>query len=51
MGDRYLKAIFAFWGITDFTTISADGLDVAGNDADKIIEEAIMVAETTARNF
>lgn len=51
MGDRYLKAIFAFLGITDFTTISADGLDVIENDADKIIEEAIMVAKTTARNF
>lgn len=51
MGDRYLKAIFGFLGITDFTTISADGLDVVGNDADKIVEEAIMVAKTTARNF
>ncbi|MBM7868583.1 FMN-dependent NADH-azoreductase [Clostridium pascui] len=51
MGDRYLKAIFAFLGITDFATISADGLDVIENNTDKIVEEAIMVAKTTARNF
>ncbi len=30
MGDRYLRGLFGFLGITDFTTIYADGLDVIG---------------------
>lgn len=51
MGDRYLKTMFAFLGITDFTTISADALDVVGNDVDAIVEKAVMVAKVAARNF
>ncbi|WP_097027156.1 FMN-dependent NADH-azoreductase [Clostridium peptidivorans] len=51
MGDRYLKTMFAFLGITDFTTISADALDVVGNDVYAIVEKAVMVAKITARNF
>lgn len=51
MGDRYLRTIFGFLGITDFTTISADGLDVIGNDVNAIIENAIMEAKEKAKNF
>jgi len=51
MGDRYLRTIFGFFGITDFTTIAADGLDVIGNDVDKILEEALKDAKEQAINF
>lgn len=51
MGDRYLRTIFGFLGITDFTTISADGLDVVGNNVEVILENAIKEAQEAARNF
>ncbi|WHH59942.1 FMN-dependent NADH-azoreductase [Petroclostridium sp. X23] len=51
MGDRYLRAILGFLGITDFTTISADGLDIAGNNVESIIEDAIKDSEGKAKNF
>ena len=41
MGDRYLKSIFAFFGITDFTSIVAEGLDIIGQDVESIIEDKI----------
>lgn len=51
MGDRYLRTIFGFLGITDFTTLSADGLDIADNNKDKIIEHAIWQAKEKAKYF
>ncbi|MDP4181772.1 MAG: FMN-dependent NADH-azoreductase [Bacillota bacterium] len=51
MGDRYLRTIFGFLGITDFTTISAEGLDVIGNDVDAIIQKAIIEAKEKANKF
>lgn len=51
MGDRYLRTIFGFFGITDFTTISADGLDVANNNVDAIVENIIKDAQEKAKNF
>jgi FMN-dependent NADH-azoreductase len=51
MGDRYLKTIFSFLGITDFTTIAANGLDVIGNDVEAIVGEAISSAKEAAKRF
>ncbi|NLC19079.1 MAG: FMN-dependent NADH-azoreductase [Clostridiales bacterium] len=51
MGDRYLRTIFAFMGISDFTTISADGLDIIGNDVDAIVGDAIKRAQELAKSF
>lgn len=51
MGDRYLKTIFGFFGITDFTTIAADKLDVIGEDVESIIGNAIKEAQATAKSF
>lgn len=50
MGDRYLRTIFGFLGITDFTTISADELDVIGNDVDAIVGNAIKDAQEKAKS-
>lgn len=51
MGDRYLKTIFSFFGITNFTTIAADNLDVMGEDVEAIIKNAIKEAQTTVKEF
>lgn len=51
MGDRYLRTLFGFLGITDFSTIAANGLDVIGNNVDAIVGEAIMSAKELAKNF
>lgn len=51
MGDRYLRTIFAFLGIVDFTTIAGEGLDAMGNDVDEILENAIKEAQEKAKNF
>ncbi|MDD4689949.1 MAG: FMN-dependent NADH-azoreductase [Eubacteriales bacterium] len=51
MGDRYLRTILGFLGITDFQTIAANGLDIIGNDANAIVEEAILSAKEVAKNF
>ncbi|MGE5631907.1 MAG: hypothetical protein ACM3TR_12530 [Caulobacteraceae bacterium] len=51
MGDRYLRTIFAFLGITDFTTVSADKLDVMGVDVGAVVQSAIKDAEEKAKNF
>ncbi len=51
MGDRYLKTIFGFFGIEDFTTIAADGLDVQTNDKDAIISEAIAKGSELVKKF
>ncbi len=41
MGDRYLRTLFAFFGIRDFTTIAAEELDVIGKDVDAIVGKAM----------
>ena len=51
MGDKYLRTIFAFLGITDFTTVSADAVDVMGNDVNAILESAIKDAQEIAKTF
>jgi FMN-dependent NADH-azoreductase len=51
MGDRYLRTLFAFLGIRDFKTISAEELDVIGNDVDAIVGKAIQQAQELAPSF
>lgn len=51
MGDRYLRTILGFFGITDFTTISADRLDIVGEDVEAIVQNAINQAQKLAESF
>lgn len=51
MGDRYLRTLFGFLGIRDFTTIDANGLDVIGNDVNAIVNEAITRAVDLTKTF
>lgn len=51
LGDKYLRTILGFLGITDYATISAEGLDVIGVDVDAIVGKAIKEAEKLAKTF
>ncbi|MFZ5987016.1 MAG: FMN-dependent NADH-azoreductase [Bacillota bacterium] len=51
LGDRYMKTILAFFGITDFTTIAAENLDVIGQDVEAIVGNAIRKAQDLAKSF
>lgn len=51
MGDRYLRTVFAFFGITDFTTIAADKLDDKSEDVEAILNKAIIRATNVAKEF
>ena len=51
MGERYLRTIMGFFGVDDFTTIAAEGLDISGQDVDAILEKAIEEAKEKARYF
>ena len=51
MGERYLKTILAFYGISDYALINADGLDVIGQDVEKIINETKNRAAELANIF
>lgn len=51
MGDRYLRTILGFLGITDFTTVSADNLDIMGQDVDAVVGKAINDAREKAKSF
>lgn len=51
MGDRYLRTILGFLGITNFTTIVAENLDVIGNDVNAIVQKVIKDAVTFAKEF
>jgi FMN-dependent NADH-azoreductase len=51
MGDRYLRTLLGFLGITDFTTIAAEMMDVIGVDVEGIIQNAIKDAQNKAKNF
>jgi FMN-dependent NADH-azoreductase len=51
MGDRYLRTLFAFLGIRDFTTIAAEELDVIGSDIEAIVGKAMKEAQELAKTF
>lgn len=51
MGDRYLRTLFSFLGITDFRTIVLEMLDVIGQDIEGIIKGATQNAVEIAKNF
>ncbi|GAA0721114.1 FMN-dependent NADH-azoreductase [Clostridium malenominatum] len=52
MGERYLKTILGFMGVTDFTTISSELTNVLqGEELDKSINESIEEAKKFASRF
>ncbi len=52
MGDRYLRTIMGFMGITDFTTITTELTGVLqGEELEKSVQQSIEVAKKTAKIF
>jgi len=51
MGDRYLRTILGFLGITDFKTIAAEKLDIYGENVEEIISQAVNEAKSAAAQF
>lgn len=51
LGDRYLRTIFGFLGIQDFTTFALENMDRSSTDVELVIEQAIKDAEVKARDF
>jgi FMN-dependent NADH-azoreductase len=50
-GDRYLRAIFSFIGMTDVQSIFVEGMAQFPNEAEAIKQNAIKQAEQIAKNF
>lgn len=51
MASRYLRTILSFMGVEDFQLISAQRLDIVGEDVEKIIANALKEAEELAKRF
>lgn len=51
MGERYLKTIFSFLGVSEFSVVAAEKLDVVGEDVNTIVGSAITKANDMAKNF
>jgi len=51
LGERYIKTVFAFFGITDFQSVSAENLDTSGTDVDAVLADAIEKAKQIALSF
>lgn len=51
MCDKYLRNIFSFMGVSDFSTIAVDELDVIGVDTSAVLKEARLKAEALANVF
>jgi FMN-dependent NADH-azoreductase len=50
-GDRYLRAVLSFIGITDVQSIFVEGMAQFPNEAEAIKQNAIKKAEQAAKNF
>lgn len=50
-GDRYLRTIFGFVGITDVDSIIVEGMAQMPNEAEQIKQRAMDRAREVARSF
>ncbi len=51
MADKYLRNIFGFMGITDYTTIATDRLDIVTEDTNHLLQNAKDKAAEVAATF
>ncbi|KLU59794.1 FMN-dependent NADH-azoreductase 1 [Peptococcaceae bacterium CEB3] len=51
MGDKYLRTILGFLGVTDFTTVAAEMLDVIGVDVEDVLNKTLGRAKEVAAIF
>lgn len=51
MGLPYITSVFSMFGVKEINSLSADGLDIIGNNPDKILEEKFYEAKILAQDF
>ena len=51
MGDRYLRTILGFFGISEIETIAVENVDVIGVNVQEKVEEGIKKANLLAQKF
>lgn len=51
MGSRYLDALHTFFGFENYHCVAADGMNVAGFDAERALQEAILQAQNLAASL
>lgn len=51
MGERYLRTILSFFGVSDIKSVAAESLDVIGIDVEKILNDTIAEAKEIAKEF
>lgn len=51
MGDKYLRTILGFFGISDIETIAIENVDVMGVDVESKVEDGIKRANLIAQKF
>jgi FMN-dependent NADH-azoreductase len=51
LGDRYLRTLFGFLGITDFTTVALENMDRSTTNVEQVVAEAIKDSQEKAKNF
>ena len=51
MGDKYLRTILGFFGITDVETIAIENVDVIGADVEGKVNDSIKEAKKVAQKF
>lgn len=51
MGDRYLRTILGFFGISDIETIAVENVDVIGVNVEEKVEEGIRKAKSLLEKF
>ena len=50
-GDRYLRAVLAFMGVTDVETLAVEGMAATPDKAQDIKQQAIQRANELAKQF
>lgn len=51
LGDRYLRTVFAFVGITEFTTYALENMDRSHTNVEELLEKAIKDTQELAKEF
>ena len=51
MGDKYIRTILGFYGITDVETIAIENVDVMGADVDGKVNDSIKEAQKIVEKF
>lgn len=51
MGERYIRAILGFFGVTNVQSLTIENLDIMGADVEGIVNEAIAKAANIAKEF